>query len=176
MPAETGARCRPALPVPVVIINGPHDPLVPYQGGQVRMLRNRGSIWSTVRAVEFLANVNGCSGARRSMALPDRDPSDGTITIRHDYQSCRAPVTLLEVEGGGHARWEPVSRDFDASEAIVGFLKSAWQDAELKHRSVRRDRRSLRHRSDSCIMGHRMAERDVPAKGRCAPQAYAASC
>ena len=142
MPAEIGARCRPARPVPVLVINGTDDPLVPYQGGLVRAFgRNRGVIWSTERTVEFWANVNGCSGTARSVALPDRDPSDGTITIRHDRQSCpRTPVTLLEVKGGGHTwpggrQYLPialvgsVSRDFDASEAIVAFFKSVWRQA-----------------------------------------------
>ncbi len=142
MPAEIGARCRPARPVPVLVINGTRDPMVPYEGGQVRAFgRNRGAIWSTGRTVEFWANVNRCSGAPRSAALADRDPSDATITIRHDYQGCRgAPVTLLEVQGGGHT-WPggsqylpialigPVSRDFDASEAILAFFKSVWRHA-----------------------------------------------
>jgi polyhydroxybutyrate depolymerase len=139
MPAEIGTRCRPARPVPVLVINGTDDPLVPYQGGVVRAFgRNRGVVWSTERTVEFWASVNGCSGAARSVALPDRDASDGTITIRHDYQGCpRAPVTLLEVKGGGHSwpgasQYLPtaligrVSRDFDASEAIATFFKSLW--------------------------------------------------
>jgi polyhydroxybutyrate depolymerase len=142
MPVETGARCRPARPVPVLVINGTDDPLVPYQGGLVRAFgRSRGAIWSTERTVEFWASVNGCGGTAQSVALPDRDPGDGTITIRHDRQSCpRAPVTLLEVKGGGHT-WPggsqylpialigPVSRDFDASEAIVAFFKSVWRQA-----------------------------------------------
>ena len=139
MPEEIGTRCRPARPVPVLVINGTDDPLVPYQGGVVRAFgRNRGVIWSTERTVEFWAGVNGCSGAARSVALPDRDPSDGTMTIRHDYQGCpRAPVTLLEVKGGGHtwpgaSQYLPtalvgrVSRDFHASEAIATFFKSLW--------------------------------------------------
>jgi polyhydroxybutyrate depolymerase len=142
MPAEIGTRCRPARPVPVLVINGTDDPLVPYQGGLVRAFgRNRGVIWSTARTVGFWANVNGCSGVARTVALPDRDPSDGTITIRHDYQSCpRTPVTLLEVKGGGHtwpgaSQYLPialigqVSRDFDASEVILSFFKSLWSQA-----------------------------------------------
>jgi len=140
MPAETGARCRPARAVPVLVINGTHDPMVPYEGGQVRaFFRNRGAVWSTGRTAEFWASVNGCIGVPRSAALADLDPSDGTITIRHDYQGCRrAPVTLLEVQGGGHtwpggSQYLPtglvgrVSRDFDAGEAILAFFKSVWR-------------------------------------------------
>jgi polyhydroxybutyrate depolymerase len=140
MPAETGARCRPARSVPMLMINGTDDPIVPYQGGPVRAFgRGRGVIWSTERTVAFWAGVNGCSSTARSVALPDRDPSDGTTTIRHDYQSCpRAPVALLQVKGGGHtwpgaSQYLPValigqtSRDFDASEVISAFFKSVWR-------------------------------------------------
>ena len=139
MPAETGARCRPARPVSVLVINGTRDPMVPYEGGHVRAFgRNRGAIWSTARTVDFWASVNGCNAAPQSATLADRDPSDRTITIRHHRQGCRAPVTLLEVQGGGHT-WPgggqylpialigPVSRDFDASEAILAFFKSVWR-------------------------------------------------
>ena len=58
MPAETGARCHPARPVPVLMINGTSDPIVPYEGGYVRLLgRDRGAIWSTGRTVEFWMGV-----------------------------------------------------------------------------------------------------------------------
>jgi polyhydroxybutyrate depolymerase len=139
MAAEIGARCRPERPVPILVINGTSDPMVPYEGGQVRLFgRNRGAIWSTGRTVEFWAHANGCKSAPRSAALADRDPSDGTVTIRHEYQSCRAPVTLLEVQGGGHtwpgaSQYLPialigaVSRDFDASAEIAAFFKSVWR-------------------------------------------------
>ncbi len=144
MPAEIGARCRPARPVPILVINGTSDPMVPYDGGHVRLFgRNRGAIWLTSRTVEFWAKVNGCSSAPRAAALTDHDPGDGTVTIRHEYQSCRAPVTLLEVRGGGHT-WPgamqylpraligPVSRDFDASEEIAAFFKSVWRQPHDK--------------------------------------------
>src|SRR5262249_22545487 len=35
MPAATGADCRPARPVPIVMFNGTADKLVPYDGGRV---------------------------------------------------------------------------------------------------------------------------------------------
>jgi polyhydroxybutyrate depolymerase len=137
MPAEIGGRCRPARPVSAMIINGTADPLVPYGGGFVRAFgRDRGAIWSTDRTVQFFAALNGCDGAPRATPLPDRDAGDGTTTIRFDYRGCRrAPVALLQVQGGGHT-WPgglqylpvaligPVARDFDASEAIWDFFKS----------------------------------------------------
>jgi polyhydroxybutyrate depolymerase len=104
---------------------------------QLRLQRQgrRGSIRSTARTLAFGSGINGCVGAPRAVALPDRDPTDGIITTRHDHQSCRAPATLLEVQGGGHTwpgapQYLPtalvgrVSRDFDAREAIAAFFKA----------------------------------------------------
>jgi polyhydroxybutyrate depolymerase len=147
MPAETGARCHPARPVPVLMINGTSDPIVPYEGGYVRLLgRDRGAIWSTGRTVEFWMGVNGCRGEPQARALEDRDPGDGTTTLRHDLRGCRAPVTLLEVRGGGHtwpggSQYLPdflvgrVSRDFDASEEIFDFFKSIWPSMPRQERA-----------------------------------------
>ena len=117
-------------------INGTEDPLVPYEGGAVRVFgRDRGQIWSTDRTVQFWARINGCGGAPRPAALPDRDPADGTTTLRFDYPGCRgAAVTLLQVNGGGHTwpggiQYLPpamigrTARDFDASETIWTFFK-----------------------------------------------------
>jgi len=139
MPAAIGGRCRPVRPVPVLVINGTSDPLVPYQGGQVRGFfgRDRGAIWSTDRTVAFWAQVNGCSGTPSRTPMADRDPGDGTITIRLDHRVCGAPVTLLEVQGGGHAwpggsQYLPVAligraaRDFSASEEIAAFFMALW--------------------------------------------------
>lgn len=137
MPAEIGSRCRPARPVPVMVINGTEDPLVPYEGGFVRAFgRERGAIWSTDRTLQFWAGINRCGGAPRPAALPDRDPADGTTTLRFDYPGCRgAALALLQVNGGGHTwpggmQYLPaamigrVSRDFDASETIWAFFKA----------------------------------------------------
>jgi polyhydroxybutyrate depolymerase len=111
MPVETGRACSPSRPVAVLMINGTSDPLVPYEGGHVWLFgRSRGVIWSTARTAEFWAKMNGCAGAPRSMALADRDPDDGTTTMRHEYHGCaRTPVTLLEVKGGGHT-WPGASQ------------------------------------------------------------------
>ena len=138
MSADLGPRCKPTAPVSVLVINGTADPLVPYNGGHVRvMLALRGEIWSTDRTVAFWAQHNRCAAPPAIRALPDRDTSDGSHVVEADYRGCAgAPVRLLRVEGGGHT-WPggiqylpvtwigPTNRDIDASEAIWNFFKAA---------------------------------------------------
>jgi polyhydroxybutyrate depolymerase len=138
MPEELGARCRPAKPVSVLVINGTADHLVPYVGGHARTGNTlRGAIWSTERTVGFWARHNRCADTPNMRVLPDVDPDDGSRVIESEYRGCAdAPVKLLRIEGGGHtwpggAEGLPASmvgftnQDIDASEAIWEFFKSS---------------------------------------------------
>jgi len=138
MPADVGARCRPAKPVSLLVINGTADAYVPYVGGHARIAHAlKGAIWSTERTVAFWAAQNRCAESADVRVLPDLDPSDGSRVIETEYRGCfGAEVRLLRIEGGGHT-WPggvqglPASfigttnRDIDASEAIWEFFKSA---------------------------------------------------
>ncbi|MEZ4221056.1 MAG: PHB depolymerase family esterase [Polyangiaceae bacterium] len=126
----------PQRPIAILIMNGTADPLVPYMGGQIRVLgRERGEVLSTDDTVEWWAKANGCttSGPRRT--LPDTDLTDGTRVHTRARTGCNADasVVLYEVEGGGHAwpggrQYLPermigrVSRDIDASKVIFDFF------------------------------------------------------
>ena len=137
MPAELGARCRPAKPVPVLLIHGTADALVPYVGGNARTGDTlRGAIWSADRSIAFWAERNGCAGTPAVRVLSDLDPSDGSRVIETEFRGCAgAPAALLRVEGGGHtwpgalqilpmALLGRTNRDIDATEAIWGFFKA----------------------------------------------------
>ncbi len=137
MPSELGARCRPAKPMPVLLIHGTSDALVPYVGGHARTGNTlRGAIWSADRSIAFWAERNGCAGAPSMRVLPDLDPADGSRVIESEYRGCAgAPAALLRVEGGGHtwpggvqilptALLGATNRDIDASEAIWRFFKA----------------------------------------------------
>lgn len=132
-----GRTCAPDRPVAVLIVDGTEDPLVPYQGGEVTVLRTRrGAVRSAPASARFFAEANGCDPAAHTRVLPDRDPGDGTFTRVHEFQDCRAraDVTLLEVDGGGHTwpggpQYLPrfliggVARDFHASDVIWEFFR-----------------------------------------------------
>ncbi|MDN5004510.1 alpha/beta hydrolase family esterase [Bradyrhizobium sp. GCM10027634] len=102
MPA--GIESCPAKPVPVVMINGTADPMVPYNGGGVGFRGGRGEVWSVRKTAEFFARRDGCSQST-AVALPSRSNAEGTSVTRISWRDCRvnAGVTLYRVEGGGHA-------------------------------------------------------------------------
>ena len=130
------SRKTPKAPTPVMILNGTKDPLVPYDGGQVRVLgQNRGAILSTDATIAWWRLHNRCSGTHTRVALPDRSPRDGTRVFVDKYTDCKggAPVILVRVEGGGHTwpgGWQylprlligRVSRDIDGTQLIFDFF------------------------------------------------------
>lgn len=82
--------CSPGRHVPIVMIHGDGDFVVPY---------------STVRpALDFWTRNNGCGGRTVATDLPDIAPDDNTTVVRHDYPDCPAdgPVILYQIKGGGH--------------------------------------------------------------------------
>jgi polyhydroxybutyrate depolymerase len=137
MPKALADDCRPSAPVPVIVINGTEDPIIPYRGGGVRLMRvmRFGEVLSTDETMTLWARLNGCGPPAPAEALPDRDPGDASRAVRVDYGDCRgARMRLIRVEGGGHA-WPggmqflpalmigPVNRDIDAGEAAWTFFK-----------------------------------------------------
>lgn len=127
---------KPAHPVGLLVINGTADPLVPYQGGQVRVLgRPRGTIHSTDETMKRWAAFNACSGEPSTVLMPDRDPGDGTRPYDTVWTACEkhAQVRLIRVQGGGHTwpggqQYLPprvvgrVCRDFEAVPLIFDFF------------------------------------------------------
>lgn len=127
---------KPERPVAVMIINGTADPLVPYSGGQVRVLgRDRGEVLSTPATVEWWKKVNGCSSPPRTRSLPDTDPDDGATVWVESHDGCAegTAVQLYRVDGGGHTwpggtQYLPrrmiggVCHDIDATKELFDFF------------------------------------------------------
>ena len=127
----------PTRPIPVMIIAGTADPLVPWNGGYIRYgERIYGTVLSVPETVEFWVEKNGCPARPVVRRLPDLDPTDGTVVRREVYSGCKggAEVVLYAVEGGGHTwpgglQYLPeriigkTSREFSASEVIWQFFK-----------------------------------------------------
>jgi poly(3-hydroxybutyrate) depolymerase len=114
------AGCRPGRRIPIVLIHGDADPLVPYS--------------DVPDAAAFWARNNGCDTTAAQTALPDTHPEDNTTVVRHDYRDCpsSAPVQLYQIKGGGH-NWPggipylgPVlggtTYDINANEVIWNFV------------------------------------------------------
>ncbi len=134
----------PEQPISIMIINGTQDPLVPFNGGHIRLFRfgrSRGEILSTTATIEYFRRHNGCATTPERSRFQDTDPNDGMEVEMEKYSGCRngTEVVLVRVIGGGHT-WPGgkqylkrivggVSRDINASELIIDFF--------LGHRSVR---------------------------------------
>jgi poly(3-hydroxybutyrate) depolymerase len=114
------ASCRPGRNIPIVLIHGDGDFIVPYT--------------TAPPAADFWARNNGCGAIPASVDLPDLDPKDNTTVVRHTYPDCPGdgPVVLYQIKGGGH-NWPggtpflgPLlgggTYDIDANEVIWDFV------------------------------------------------------
>lgn len=128
----------PAQPISVMLINGTADPIVPYDGGDVRLFdfgRSRGEVLSTAATIAHFRAHNGCDPVPALVVLPEQDVVDGTAVTLETYTGCRAnsEIILVKVIGGGHT-WPggrqylrqdligTVSREINASEMILDFF------------------------------------------------------
>jgi len=93
-----------ARPMPVVMINGTADPMVPYRGGEVGLRGGRGRVWSAEQTAGFFARRDGC-GSRSVVALPHQDATSDTSVAQITWRDCKVTggVALYRIEGGGHA-------------------------------------------------------------------------
>ena len=121
-------------PIPVMLIHGTDDPLVPYEGGDVRA-GAKGPILSARDSVVKWAQLNNCSSEPEITHLPNRIDDSTHIHVER-YGSCNenAEVILFVVEGGGHTwpgGWQyfperiigKTTANMDASEEIIAFFK-----------------------------------------------------
>lgn len=135
--------CHPSKPVPMLMINGTADPLIPYAGGRGTSRFAVPGFWSTERTFAFWRSVNGCDTQdAAALDLPHRDTSDPTTVTRI---ASRCPpgreAVLYRVNSGGHrmpgrfpdARFPrivdmwlgPQNRDIDGAETIWEFFRKS---------------------------------------------------
>jgi len=128
----------PERPISIMVVNGTKDPLVPFNGGDLRLFgvgRSRGAVLSTAKTIELFVHHNGCGKAPMTIELEDKDPDDGATVVVDKYKDGKdgTEVILLKVIGGGHT-WPggeqylgsrligTVCRDINASEMILDFF------------------------------------------------------
>jgi len=135
-PSECTASPRP---IPILIMNGTDDPLMPFDGGCVAGERcERGRVTSTAETVAFWIDVNGASHEPTVERVRNRSWFDGSRVTVYTYEgSAGADVVYYEVEGGGHAvpGFEstsfvrrsiagPKNRDIDGPTEIWAFFRA----------------------------------------------------
>lgn len=127
MPALIVDGCKPSRPVPVLIIVGTADELVPFEGGTVAF--NRGEVISAAATVEFWRGINGCSAKSTREDVPDT-ARDGVKATRLSFTDCTsgAPVIWYTLVGGKHtwpgriALRRQAPSDVDATQVVWDFF------------------------------------------------------
>jgi polyhydroxybutyrate depolymerase len=110
-------RCAPKRPVPVLLVNGTDDRVVPWRGIEGRL--------PSVETMEAgWAARNGCGAGREEV-------SRGRASRCEARRGCAADVVLCRIEGGGHT-WPggpmlpglgTASSDLDATVLATGFFE-----------------------------------------------------
>ena len=125
MPAFMADTCN-AQDIGIAVLNGTEDPLVPYDGGQIKVRRKeRGLVMSTDDTIDFWRQRNGCDEAPSDSAVIDA-ANDQTRVVHTTWEQCRqAHVILYRIEGGGHtwpagSQYLPRRRIGRVSEEIDG--------------------------------------------------------
>jgi polyhydroxybutyrate depolymerase len=119
-----------ATAIPILIMNGTADPVIPYNGGCVAGgACDRGSVRSTDATVAFWVHTNGATTVPNEVSLPDAVPSDhSTITkFTYDGGATGEDVVFYRVDGGGHSA--PGSDPIPASVERVAGPKNHDIDA-----------------------------------------------
>ncbi|MCL4846393.1 MAG: esterase [Acidobacteria bacterium] len=135
LPANLAGRA-PVRPLPVLVMNGTADPLVPWHGGPVRVLgREYGHVLSTEATVGYWVRAAGLPAEPDTRLLDDRDPRDRCRAEVRTYRAAARPVevVLYSLQGAGHnlpggrtpdlpKLVGPQCRDINGSEVIWDFF------------------------------------------------------
>jgi len=134
LPTKLAEGCKPP-PLAFLLLNGTANPLIPYQGGPIKLRGVKGEVVSAEATMAPFAAANDCSIQRTSHEFPDRDLDDGSRVIMERLNGCKHMVELVRVEGGGHTlpgrptradRGQSVgalNRDVNASRLILEFIR-----------------------------------------------------
>jgi len=129
----------PPEPTSALFICGTHDPLVPYNGGHVKVFnQKRGEVLSVAETVEAWKLINKSAEQTEVFSFPDiskRDKCSATKTVWHNANNSKLKVVDIKIENGGHT-WPGTSPylpkriigntnyDFNACDEIWLFFSS----------------------------------------------------
>ena len=139
------AIAEPRHPLPVLLIAGTRDPIMPYGGGEASIFgfQKRGTVLSAEATARAFAEVNGITEPPASwpptgLPLDGSGGADGPLVIETRYsQPGKATVVAFTVSGGGHTIPNPDYRfprvmgrtdhTLDAPAAIWAFFSESMQ-------------------------------------------------
>jgi polyhydroxybutyrate depolymerase len=105
MTDQTGNECQSAKPLPIVMLFGTADKVVPFRGGPVAPLpgqqRSAFNVWSADRLTLFFRRLNGCDGQPERTVVPGQGTQ--TVEVERSTKCAGGPVLVYRVVGGTHA-------------------------------------------------------------------------
>jgi polyhydroxybutyrate depolymerase len=134
MPVSLSTKCSPTRAMPIAMLSGDADPLMPYAGGSISGGIS-GNVLSVNDTVKFWLTKNSLVATAKTSSLVDADTTDGTTTTLFEYGTSGSSndVALYSIKGGGHT-WPSgtqyftelligkVARDFSGNDAIWNFF------------------------------------------------------
>lgn len=115
---EYSTRCRASRPLPVLVVSGTGDAVVPYSGGRVADFggRRRGTVASVTEVLSYWAARSGCNGLAEA-------PGPSSTVVEVSGQACLGtPVRHLRMVGGGHEWYR--SNGFDTTRVVWDFVRT----------------------------------------------------
>lgn len=122
--------------MPILLIHGTADPIVPYQGGEMKwwmqkLFKVGGKSLSMPQTAAYFAAHNGIEAAPVTTALPAN--STTTSVERTEFRDPSRPlVTLFTIQGGGHTVPHPgkapsffigkTNQDVDIADLVAEYL------------------------------------------------------
>jgi polyhydroxybutyrate depolymerase len=131
---EAAVTCHPSRPLPMLLMNGTADPLVPYEGGRGSGYYAADGFWSTDETLAFWRKLNGCATDNSDMTdLPDRAPADQSTVTRISSRCPRGhDVVLYRINQGGHRMpgFSPDARFPKVAASLLGTQNGDIDGAE----------------------------------------------
>jgi poly(3-hydroxybutyrate) depolymerase len=120
MPEATGAICRPAKPLPLLMIVGTADTVMPYHGSAVSAPdpRTRYRVWSAERVAAYFRKHNGCGEPVEKSVLPGPNPF--TVEVERSTGCAGGRVDFYRIVGGGH---NTLPQTPSAAQLFVDFFR-----------------------------------------------------
>jgi polyhydroxybutyrate depolymerase len=124
----------PSVPIDVMIVNGTADPIMPYEGGYVKIRGQLiGPVLSTEQSAQYFAKAFSCDQKPNVSPMIDHDKKDDTSYYTNTYTCPLSKIKVITVVNGGHAipgkkQYLPkmfigiASKEFDGAEEVIKFF------------------------------------------------------
>lgn len=118
------------VPLPLLIMNGTDDPILPYEGGQIDT--DRGVVLSTGELVDYWLNRNQANSTPMITQFSDTNTSDNSTVTRFSYKdgSDNSLVEHYEIVNGGHTEPSELERYGNLFKRIVGNQNGDFEMAD----------------------------------------------